>query len=97
MNGNFHSRASREVSITIDGQSVAAREGEPLASVFLRLDDIHTRLSLPSGQPRAPFCMMGACFECLVYVKGRGRTRSCQELVRAGMMVERQDSLARLG
>ncbi|NHX27873.1 (2Fe-2S)-binding protein, partial [Escherichia coli] len=23
-----------------------------------------------SGQPRAPFCMMGACFECLVEIDG---------------------------
>lgn len=84
------------VHIIIDGSKVEARVGEPLAAVFLRLDDIHTRRSQPSMRPRAPYCMMGVCFECLVNVEGLGRTRSCQVAVRAGMEVSRQDALARL-
>ncbi|OCP23560.1 MULTISPECIES: (2Fe-2S)-binding protein [unclassified Ensifer] len=84
------------VEITIDGRTVSACDGEPLAAVFLRLDDIHTRTSFPSTQPRAPYCMMGVCFECVVHVEDVGTIRSCQQTVRAGMKVERHDHPKRL-
>ncbi|RUV97486.1 (2Fe-2S)-binding protein [Mesorhizobium sp. M5C.F.Ca.IN.020.14.1.1] len=84
------------VEITIDGKAVAAREGEPLAAVFLRLEDIHTRTSFFSSQPRAPFCMMGVCYECLVHIEDIGTIRSCQQAVTAGMKVERYDHPKRL-
>ena len=79
------------VEITIDGQTVEAREGEPLAAVFLRLDDPHTRTSFFSSTPRAPYCMMGVCYECLVHVEGMGTIRSCQQTVTADMSVARFD------
>lgn len=79
------------IQITIDNQVVSAHEGEPLAAVFLRLDDVHTRTSFLSSTPRAPYCMMGVCFECLVHVEGMGTIRSCQQAVAAGMKVERYD------
>lgn len=81
----------RNVEIIIDGKAIAAREGEPLAAVFLRLDDMHTRTSFFSSQPRAPFCMMGVCYECLVHIEDAGTIRSCQQVVTAGMKVERFD------
>ncbi|MGO4352606.1 (2Fe-2S)-binding protein [Rhizobium sp. RAF36] len=84
------------VEIVIDDKVVSAREGEPLAAVFLRQDDIHTRTSNPSSEPRAPFCMMGVCFECVVHVDGVGTVRSCQQSVRDGMRVVRQDQPKRL-
>ncbi|RUV13340.1 MULTISPECIES: (2Fe-2S)-binding protein [unclassified Mesorhizobium] len=83
--------AGPAVDITIDGQIISAREGEPLAAVFLRLGDVHTRTSFQSGQHRAPFCMMGVCYECLVHVENVGTTRSCQQAVASGMKVERYD------
>lgn len=82
--------SGRAVDITLDGRVVTAREGEPLAAVFLRLD-APTRLSHPSARPRAPYCMMGVCYDCVVTIAGRGRIRSCQETVREGMIVERVD------
>lgn len=84
------------VEIAIDDEIVVAREGEPLAAVFLRMDDIHTRTSFPSAQHRAPYCMMGVCFECLVLVESLGTVRSCQQAVRAGMKVRRHDQPKRL-
>lgn len=84
------------VEITVDGRTVAAYSGEPLAAVFLRLDDIHTRTSFPSAKPRAPYCMMGVCFECVVHVEDVGTIRSCQQTVHAGMKVVRHDHPKRL-
>ncbi len=88
--------AGSPVEITIDGSTVQAHSGEPLAAVFLRMDDIHTRTSFPSGAQRAPYCMMGVCFECVVHVEDVGSIRSCQLTVQAGIKVIRNDRPKRL-
>ena len=41
-----------------------------------------------SGQPRAPLCGMGSCFECRVTVDGVADVRACLEPVREGMRIE---------
>ena len=41
-----------------------------------------------SGAPRAPFCMMGACYDCLVAVEGVTR-QACMMQVRAGLVLTR--------
>jgi aerobic-type carbon monoxide dehydrogenase small subunit (CoxS/CutS family) len=40
-----------------------------------------------TGEPRAPLCGMGICFECRVMLDGRAHVRSCQVLCRDGMEV----------
>ena len=39
------------------------------------------------AQPRAPLCLMGVCFDCLVEVDGRQNVQSCMVEVRDGMQV----------
>ncbi len=41
-----------------------------------------------SGAPRAPFCMMGACFVCLVEIDGVVR-QACLIEVRDGLEIAR--------
>lgn len=77
-------------AITIDGLSVKVEEGEPLAAVLLRADPPIARLTPVNREPRAPFCMMGACFECLVEVDGEPSSRSYVIRTRPGMVVRRQ-------
>ena len=43
-----------------------------------------------SGAKRAPYCMMGVCFECLVTIDGVGNRQACLIPVSAGMRVETQ-------
>jgi len=78
------------VSITIDGLPVAADKDEAVAAVLLRTPPFTARTSPISGAKRAPFCMMGACFECLVEVDGRTSMRGCMTPVRDGMVIHRQ-------
>jgi D-hydroxyproline dehydrogenase subunit gamma len=40
--------------------------------------------------PRAPYCMMGVCFECLVEVDGKPSRQACLTTVRDGMVIRRQ-------
>jgi predicted molibdopterin-dependent oxidoreductase YjgC len=68
-------------------QRITAREGDSIASALLAAGIIATRRTAISGAPRGPFCMMGACFECLAVVDGRQNVQTCMTPVRDGMRV----------
>ena len=78
------------VTITINGQPVQVPEGETVAAAVLAQGLSHTRNTPVSGAPRAPFCLMGVCFECLMVIDGKPNQRACMEKVREGMRVESQ-------
>lgn len=80
----------KPVTLSIDGVSVAAEEGEPVAAILLRTPPFTCRRTPVGGMARAPFCMMGACFECLVEIDGETSMRSCMRPAREGMAVVRQ-------
>jgi predicted molibdopterin-dependent oxidoreductase YjgC len=78
------------VTLHIDGVAVAAQQGETVAAVILRQDEVWTRVSPISGARRAPYCMMGVCFDCLAEVDGQVSTQTCLTIVQDGMQVRRQ-------
>lgn len=75
------------VDIFVEGRRVSAREGETLAVALLNADIVPFRHTPVSGQPRAPLCLMGVCFDCLVEVDGAQNVQSCMVQVQAGMQV----------
>ena len=80
------------LSLTLDGRTVDAHEGETVAAVLLAEGHIATRKTR-RGSPRGVYCGMGVCFDCLVVVDGVPNTRACVTWVREGMDVARQDGL----
>lgn len=80
----------RAVAVTVDGRAVEARTGDTVAAVLLAEGIAPTRVSAVSGAPRAPYCMMGVCFECLVTVDGVGNRQGCLVPVSPGMAIETQ-------
>ena len=76
--------------IHIDGREVDACEGEPVAAAVLAAGARAFRLTDRDATPRAYYCGMGVCHECLMIVDGRGHVRTCMEPVRPGMRVETQ-------
>ena len=78
------------VRFTIDGRSADAREGDSVAAALLAAGVTTCRTTPVSGAPRAPYCMMGVCFECLVTIDGIGNRQGCLIPVREGMKVEMQ-------
>ncbi|GBQ93867.1 (2Fe-2S)-binding protein [Gluconacetobacter liquefaciens] len=78
------------VTIDLDGQPVRARAGETVASVLMREAEAWCRATPVSQARRAPYCMMGVCFDCLMLVEGEGLLRACQTYVRDGMKIRRQ-------
>ena len=79
--------ARREVSITVDGRSVVAREGDSVAAALLGSGSLACRTTPVTGAPRAPYCMMGVCFDCLVSVDGVANRQGCLVPVREGMRI----------
>ncbi len=80
----------QSVTIHVNGRRVTARAGDTVAAALLAEGRDHCRTTPVSGEPRAPYCMMGVCFDCLVTVDGIGNRQGCLVLVRDGMVVETQ-------
>jgi len=83
-------RRPGEVRFTYEGRETFARPGDTVAVALLAAGELSLRDSPVSGLPRAPYCMMGVCFECLVQIDGIGNRQACLTPVRAGMNVRRQ-------
>jgi predicted molibdopterin-dependent oxidoreductase YjgC len=86
----LHDPGAATVMIYIDGCPVTAEAGESVAAVMLRQPMGWNRTTSISQSPRAPYCMMGVCFECLVAIDGQGSVQGCLIPVRDGMRVARQ-------
>ncbi len=89
----FHRRHDgllRTITVTIDGVAQEAKAGDSVAATLLAAGIVTTRASPVSGAPRAPYCMMGVCFECLVTIDGVGNRQSCLIAVSDGMAIETQ-------
>jgi len=80
---------ARPLSLDFEGESVSARAGESVAAALAAAGHVALRTTPVSAAPRGPFCMMGACFECLVEIDGRPGVQACMTEVRNGMRVRR--------
>ncbi|MCF6431181.1 2Fe-2S iron-sulfur cluster-binding protein [Leisingera sp. MMG026] len=76
------------VRVWFDGQPLDLPSGANLAAALLAAGVQVFRHTHVSGAPRAPFCMMGACFECLVETGG-GVRQACMLEVEEGMKISR--------
>ena len=81
-----------QIVIELDGVQETVPADVSVAAALLYLDKIPLRHSAVNAAPRAPFCMMGICFECLIEVDGVANQRACQLQVQAGMRLRRQFS-----
>lgn len=81
-------RPERLVPVQLDGKELMLPEGENLAASLLAAGVRSFRETPVSGAPRAPFCMMGACFDCLVEIDGI-QHQACMLSVTEGMDITR--------
>jgi predicted molibdopterin-dependent oxidoreductase YjgC len=79
---------SAAVSIEVDGRPLRARAGDTVAAALVAGGVQHFRMTPVGGRPRAPYCMMGVCFDCLVTIDGVGNRQACLVTVREGMSIE---------
>jgi sarcosine oxidase subunit alpha len=78
------------ISFSFDGQTVGAMRGDSVATALLAAGLTVCRTTAISGAPRAPYCLMGICFECLVTIDGMTSRQACLTPVTDGMRVETQ-------
>lgn len=81
----------RPVTIDLDGEPIAAEEGEPAACSLLAAGESLFSRSVKYHRPRGPFCFSGACSNCLMRVDGTPNVFTCRTPVRSGMRLERQN------
>jgi sarcosine oxidase subunit alpha len=74
------------VRLKVNGVEVAAPAGSMVSAAVTLAGFTSYRKSV-TGEPRAPLCGMGICFECRVTINGREHSRSCQIPCEAGMEV----------
>lgn len=85
------------VRIVFDGRTIEARDGDSVAAAMLAAGVTACRTTPVSGAPRAPYCMMGVCFDCLVTIDGAGNRQACLVRVKEGMTVATQHGKRELG
>jgi D-hydroxyproline dehydrogenase subunit gamma len=81
--------AGDAVTIMLDDRPIPAVAGESVAASLLAAGIIEFRSSAVSGAPRAPYCMIGNCFECLLEIDGAPDRQACLVPVSEGMRVRR--------
>jgi succinate dehydrogenase/fumarate reductase-like Fe-S protein len=81
------------VTVFVEGKAAQVPAGESAAGAALTAGLTHTRVSPVTQEPRAPYCMMGVCFECLMVIDGVPSRQACMVPVREGMRIERQTAV----
>jgi predicted molibdopterin-dependent oxidoreductase YjgC len=81
---------TKGVTLTIEGKKITAPAGSSVAAAMLTAGFDHFSTTPISGARRAPFCMMGTCFDCLVEIDGIPNRQACQTTVCQGMRVKLQ-------
>jgi aerobic-type carbon monoxide dehydrogenase small subunit (CoxS/CutS family) len=76
------------LTFTLDGQPASGLLGDTLLTAVLTRSE-HLRGSDFSAEPRAGFCMMGACQDCWVRLGDGRRVRACSTLLEQGQDVTR--------
>jgi predicted molibdopterin-dependent oxidoreductase YjgC len=75
------------IEIIVDGRVLHVEPGITVASVLLNAE-CHAFRRSTMGEPRAPLCGMGICYECRVTIDGAAHRRACMIVVEPGMRVE---------
>jgi succinate dehydrogenase/fumarate reductase-like Fe-S protein len=78
------------VEVFVDGAPVRVPEGASAAAAVLLAGLPAIRATAVTGAPRAPYCMMGVCFDCLAEIDGVPNRQSCMVAVAPGMRIAPQ-------
>jgi len=77
---------SDSVTLSVNGAPVTVPAGA-MVSAAIAIAGVTWYGRSVTGEPRAPLCGMGICFECRVTIDGRAHRRSCQVVCQPGMEV----------
>ncbi|WP_129156608.1 (2Fe-2S)-binding protein [Bosea sp. Tri-44] len=72
--------------LSFDGTTIRATTGDSVLAALLESGALIRRLEF-GAEPRAGFCLMGACQDCWVWSAEGGRIRACTTQVVDGMIL----------
>ena len=78
------------IAVEVEGRAVSVPPGASAAAAVLAAGLTSIRDTPIGGTERAPYCMMGICFDCLAEIDGVPNRQSCMVTVRPGMRIRRQ-------
>ena len=84
------------VTITFDARTLTVPANVTVAAALLGEGIIRLRDSVVGDQPRAPYCLMGLCFECLVTIDSVQTRQACMTPVVDGMVISSQTGARRV-
>ncbi len=82
--------AALSATLFFEGQPVAIGDGDSVAAALLAAGIVSFRQTPVLDSPRGPFCLMGACFDCLMEIDGQPDRQACQVDALDGTVVRRQ-------
>jgi predicted molibdopterin-dependent oxidoreductase YjgC len=83
------------IEIEFDGRPLAVPGQGSVAAALMAAGVTRLRSTPVSGAPRAPYCMMGICFECLVEIDGVANRQACVVTVQPAMKIRSQQGARR--
>lgn len=83
-------RSQATVTVFVEDAPVEVDRHDSAAAAVLAAGMLPSRTTPTSEAPRAPYCLMGVCFECLIEIDGAPNQQGCMIPVRDGMRIRRQ-------
>jgi hypothetical protein len=84
------------IKVEVDGRTVRVPVGSSAAHAAMLARPHGTRRAPATGEPRAPYCLMGVCFECLLEIDGQASRQGCLVAAREGMIIRCPDGAREL-
>lgn len=81
---------TKDITIYLDDRPISVAAGDTVAAALFAAGVNEFRASAVIGELRAPHCMIGNCYECLVEIDGLPDRQACLVPVAEGMRVRRQ-------
>lgn len=78
------------VTARFEGREFQAQAGESVAAALLSIGVRVFRHTPVSESGRAPYCLIGHCFECLVEIDGVPNQQACLTVLTEGMDIRVQ-------
>jgi hypothetical protein len=82
--------AAATIPVEVEGRIVLVPTGASAAAAVLIAGLSSIRDTPVGANERAPYCMMGICFDCLAEIDGMPNRQSCMVAARPGMRIRRQ-------
>ena len=81
-------RKTAQLTFSFEGADIPAVPGMSVAAALLAHGTTAFRQTPTSGSDRGPFCMMGACYDCMVIIDGVV-VQACMAAVKEQMIVSK--------